>query len=171
MRAKIICIILGISLVVSCISCKTTVNGKSKLVKQFNSLGWINGTWKYTGSDYSIIERWARVSDTLFKGVNYLILEKDTSMSEIIDLRIRDGNILYNVAFESAGKLNKSSYKMIKGGSREIVFENKELVDQSKITYKKERSKHKGIHVMQVILEGFDGKKNTEVNYFLMKVD
>lgn len=171
MRTKLLYVIIGIVFSLSFYSCKTAYTDKNKIAKKFNSLGWINGTWKYTGADYSIIERWAKVSDTLYKGVNYLILEKDTTMSEIIDLRLRNGDIIYNVAFESAGKLNKTSYKMIKNGTKEIIFENKELVDQSKITYKKEKSKHKGIHVMQVILEGFDGKKNTKVNYFLMKVD
>lgn len=171
MKAKVLKLLFVFVVLSSLISCKTVFTDKSKMAKAFSGLTWISGTWKYTGADYSIIERWAKVSDTLYKGVNILILEKDTSMSEVIDLRLRGGNILYNVAFESAGKLNKSSYKMIKISNKQVVFENKELVDQSKITYQKEKSKHKGIYVMQVILEGFDGKKNTKVNYYLMKVD
>jgi hypothetical protein len=171
MKIKFISYFLIIATIGSILSCKTMSTDRSKVVKSFNNLAWISGTWKYTGTDYSIIERWAKVSDTLYKGVNFLILEKDTTMSEVIDLRLRNGEIFYNVAFESAGKLNKSSYKMIKTNSKEFVFENKELVDQSKITYKKEKSKHKGIHVVQIILEGNDGKKNTKVNYYLMKVD
>jgi len=162
MKFKIIYLAIIIFFFAAC----SNLNYKNKknIIGKFKKLEWISGTWKYIGVDYTITEMWIKLSDTLYKGVNYLVFHGDTTMAEVVDLRLRRDTIFYNVAFENSKKLAKCSYKSTKATNKMLVLENKKLVSQSKISYFKEKN-----NVLHIVIEGFDGTKNTLVDYYLKK--
>lgn len=128
--SKSVLLFCGIVAVVSCNRAKPVAFGK---------LSQLEGTWVMEGSEkpdsnYQM-EKWTSVNDTLMSGKAYEMVNGDSSLSESIQLVIRDGAIYYIPSVINQNDGQPVPFKMISNENGKFIFENREHDFPSTIMY------------------------------------
>jgi hypothetical protein len=122
-------------LVVFSISCKTTGLTKPQQVDQFKKMTWLAGEWQRVEGDFVYFESWKIEKDTLFLGRSVFVLSTDTILDESIRLEPGKLHIYYNSISENDGKIERTSYVLMKNSGKSMMFEDLGATMRRRIFY------------------------------------
>lgn len=126
------------------ISCKqskeeavTAPEAETKSYANLEKANWLVGSWGHTSSEGTLAENWVQVSDSIYKGESFFIINKDTVFAEYIDLSESNGKLTYTVSVKGQNDEKPVPFGMTSINDKTIVFENSGHDFPSKITYNK----------------------------------
>jgi hypothetical protein len=135
-------------------------NDDSIAMEQAN---WFLGSWQNKTSDGDFTEIWKQKNDSVYLGVSYVIVEKDTVFYELISLEQKNKKWNYSVSVKNQNNEQPVSFEMTSMTPNQLVFENPKHDFPSKITYTKITQDS----IVAKISGILKGKEQTE--YFPMK--
>jgi hypothetical protein len=121
--------IIFTAMIVVMVSCK-----KNNPV--FESLAQIEGTWVMSFDGSAVYEKWERVNDTLYIGMSYEVTDKDSVVTETLQIVSREDGIYYipTVTDQNDGKPVK--FRLALHEADYFVFENPQHDFPTNISYR-----------------------------------
>ena len=105
----------------------------STTVTTLKNLEWIVGTWQQETSRGLMFETWKIISDSLWKGKAYHLVESDTMILETLSIEVKDDDIYYvPVVPHNKGAVY---FKLIEQSDDKVIFENPEHDFPQRIIY------------------------------------
>lgn len=98
----------------------------------FSSVDWILGTWENREDSLIFQEEWKVQDRNILSGDGYLIKGEDTIFHENLSMILLNDQILYITQFKGQEPV---MFNLISSEGEYLVFENKEHIYPSKITY------------------------------------
>jgi len=102
--------------------------------KQIHNLEWLIGSWVTVTDNGNLYEVWHMESDTLFRGVSFLVSGSDTLFSETITLH-QSGDQLFYIPAVSDQNMGRPIHFTLVEANGEFVFENREHDFPQRIIY------------------------------------
>jgi len=102
-----------------------------------DKLGWIAGCWERTGKGRVTTEQWMKPSGGMMLGMSHTVANGRTVEHEFIQIIQEENGDIYYVAFPS--RQEKASFKLVKHGEGEALFENPEHDFPQRIIYRLEK--------------------------------
>lgn len=111
----------------------TGCGGVSVNNAQVSDIGWLEGQWKGSSGQKSIVSTYKQLSDQNITGSSYITEQNDTTGIRAIDISPTEGKILLNLRT----KRNRSTvgYELTEIGSKKAVFQNEEAQYPRTIAY------------------------------------
>lgn len=97
---------------------------------------WILGNWENKSDAGILLERWKKVSDSVFDGESYFIIEKDTLHSEKMQLKQKGEKLLYISTIKGQNNDKPIQFNHNIEIENQLVFENPTNEYPRKISYK-----------------------------------
>ena len=111
---------------------------QTDMTKSFNKMAWIVGNWQSPGTEIVVFERWERASSQGYRFRSVMTIAGDTIFSEQGEVMEKNGVITMTTSIDLEGKDPvPANYRLIKNNGKVLVFENKSLKSQSRMTYGK----------------------------------
>jgi hypothetical protein len=137
---KILFISLTTIVLIACSN--QTDSNKETMIKTDDSIAmeqanWFLGSWQNKTSDGDFTEIWRQKNDSVYLGVSYVIVEKDTVFYELISLEQKNKKWNYCVSVKNQNNEQRVSFELTSMTSNQLVFENSKHDFPSKITYTK----------------------------------
>ena len=100
---------------------------------RLDQLAWISGCWEGRGGNRISIEQWMKPAGGLMMGMSRTVVNDKVTEYEFLQIRQQGADLFY-VARPSGQ--SEASFKLIRGSSREAVFENPEHDFPQRIIYR-----------------------------------
>jgi hypothetical protein len=97
------------------------------------SLAWLAGTWRFERNGRVVTERWTEPAGGMMLGTSQTIASGHTLEYEFIALRADAAGDVFYVAKPSGQA--EASFKLVRAGAREAVFENPQHDFPQRISY------------------------------------
>lgn len=115
------------------LSC-TSPNKQHKAIT--HDFTWLCRNWINNSDSAALFfENWTKINNENYKGLSYIIANKDTVFYESIQLLNTDSGTFYNVAVKNQNNGESVSFKLISNINQTFVFENKKHDFPQKIGY------------------------------------
>lgn len=85
---------------------------KTQSKETFEKFNQSIGVWISESTTQTIIEKWDRITSTKFEGLGFKVVGTDTTLTEVIELLIRNDSIFYNPRVLDQNKGEVISFKM-----------------------------------------------------------
>jgi len=124
--------------------CSSVLSGQPT-AQHFNTLSWLEGTWKRTNAKpgRSGIEQWKKISDTEWHGQGVNLKGTDTTFVEKMKLITKDGNIFFVADVpENKGEVY---FKLTELSEKSFTCENAQHDFPKKIIYERNGNAVKAI--------------------------
>lgn len=121
-----------LALAIVLISCEKKENHEKDKIKLAD---WLIGNWENKMAQGRLSETWEKANDSTFNGKSYFIKDKDTLNNEVIMLTQKAETLFYIPTVEGQNNNQPVLFKMTKGTSKQLVFENPQHDFPQKITY------------------------------------
>lgn len=134
-------------------------------VTDTNSFKWVEGVFEFDSDNGIYTEKWKKVSNTEFTGIDYFLLKTDT----LFKMKMRlykvddDYKMSYIVNGQNEGK--ESNFTLTSISGNEFVFENPFRTFPTIMKYK-----FSGDSVIEVSESGFENNKEKRKEFVLTKV-
>lgn len=115
--------------------CTCTAHAQAFTEIQFKPLHSLVGTWKMETARGVLYEAWQLSSNHQLAGKSYRIRNTDTVLLEQVDLRFKDGNILYIPVVRGQNNEQPVIFRLISITDDRYVFENKEHDYPQRVIY------------------------------------
>lgn len=149
-------------LLLALISCTPAKMSTSKKISSFKKMEWLLGKWTTMVPDFTFIENWEKLNDTVFTGNSLMIMLGDTVLNEQMSIESSIQNInFYNKSLQHADAA-QNSYRLSKLKDDRIEFENTSGSAQNQIIYF-----HKTANVMNIYVKGSD---KSQASYDMKKI-
>ncbi len=127
---------------------------------------WLLGTWKMESKRGIVYENWKKVSNKEFRGISYMLNEKDTIVLETISLLEKDGLLHYipTVVDQNDGK--PVVFNLISIKNKEVIFENKMHDFPQRISYSLTKDQH-----LMAIISGEVNNTEKQIQFLMQKVN
>jgi hypothetical protein len=87
-----------------------------------DQLGWLAGCWEGSGKGRVVEEHWMKPAGKTMLGVGRTVVGNQTVDYEFVQIKqSEDGGIQY---IAKPANQNEASFKLVKSGEREVIFEN-----------------------------------------------
>ena len=106
-----------------CFALHTTAQHKNK--QDFNPIKQLAGRWGMQTSKGILYEEWIFVNDSLLKGKSFRVNNKDTLMSETMELKLSGNNIYYIPVTAKQNNQQPVIFTLVKIENKQYLFENK----------------------------------------------
>jgi len=97
---------------------------------------WLAGCWDGSGGGRESLEQWMKPSGQTMLGMSRTVANGKTVAYEFIQLREQDGDLFY--VAKPSGQA-EASFKLVKSGNQEAVFENPQHDFPQRIIYRLEK--------------------------------
>ena len=129
---------------------------------QLKNLNWLAGTWQNQGGVHNAFESWEIEDEQAMIGRGYVIKDGDTTISEMLQLEEKDGDIFYVATV--AHNPGPVYFKLVKMSEQEFVFENAEHDFPNRIIYM--RHGEDSVHVR---IEGMGESGGKKIDFMFVR--
>lgn len=129
---------------------------------RLEKFSWLTGTWKNQSSARNAFESWEKEDKQAMVGRGYTVEGGDTTVSEMLQLEEKDGDIFYIATVpQNPGPVY---FKLVKMDEGEFVFENPEHDFPNRIIYMRQ-----GEDSLHVRIEGMGKSEGKKVDFMFIR--
>ncbi|HEV2841812.1 MAG TPA: DUF6265 family protein [Chthoniobacterales bacterium] len=99
-----------------------------------NDLAWLKGCWTSSRSGRATTEHWLKPEGGTMLGISRTVAEGKTVEFEFMQIREEPGDGIFFIAKPSGQP--EATFKLIKGGAREVIFENPQHDFPQRVIYR-----------------------------------
>jgi Domain of unknown function (DUF6265) len=104
--------------------------------KTFKKLYTLEGTWKMLTKRGAVCEEWKKINDHHLQNRGYMLIGKDTLVSERVALTNTEAGIFYTSTVENQNDKQPIAFKMTSAEGNTFIFENPAHDYPKRIVYK-----------------------------------
>jgi hypothetical protein len=99
-----------------------------------NELAWLKGCWTSNRNDRTITEHWLKPAGGTMLGISRTVADGKTVEFEFMQIRQETNGEIRFIAKPSGQP--EATFKLIKGGAREVIFENPQHDFPQRVIYR-----------------------------------
>lgn len=128
-------ILISLAFLIGCDNSNNHGNGDA--VEQLKNAEWLLGKWVNTTDEGESVEIWEKASDSTFHGLNYFVMNGDTSFSEEIRLAVIHDTLYYIPIVRDQNSGQPIYFQLKSASADQLIFENEKHDFPQFISYTK----------------------------------
>ena len=127
-----------------------------------DTASWLSGCWRGDVGGEQVTEQWIKPAGGAMLGLSWTVSNNKMARHEFLQIRAKEDGQLYYIALPSGQK--EASFKLVKAGPQELIFENPDHDFPQRIIYRRE-----GEDSLKARIEGIDKGKEKGFDYSLRR--